>query len=113
MWSFIKVLGVLQARKWQQLNSKRYGDKRKFGHSEHEKVDMPPEHVRKIIRVRKLHHLCRLAAVLRLFPTAVTKVPCWYLGLPYGCQNTQGFAWQMYALPGSQLCWLTLSCLNP
>ncbi len=40
-----------QARKWQQLNSKRYGDKRKFGYVEPAKEDMPPEHVRKIIRV--------------------------------------------------------------
>lgn len=41
----------LQARKWHQLNTKRYGDKRKFGYSEAQKEDMPPEHVRKIIRV--------------------------------------------------------------
>ena len=43
----------LQAKKWQQLNSKRYGDKRKFGFVEAPKEDMPPEHVRKIIRVRR------------------------------------------------------------
>ena len=43
---------LLQARKWQQLNSKRYGDKRKFGYVEAMKEEMPPEHVRKIIRVR-------------------------------------------------------------
>lgn len=50
-----------QARKWQQLNSKRYGDKRKFGYVEPAKEDMPPEHVRKIIRVRdeaKQCHFC-------------------------------------------------------
>ena len=41
----------MQARKWQQLNSKRYGDKRKFGYVEAMKEEMPPEHVRKIIRV--------------------------------------------------------------
>ena len=47
------ILSLLsQARKWQQLNSKRYGDKRKFGYVEPAKEDMPPEHVRKIIRVR-------------------------------------------------------------
>lgn len=40
-----------QARKWQQLNSKRYSDKRKFGYVEAPKEDMPPEHVRKIIKV--------------------------------------------------------------
>lgn len=44
---------IHQARKWQQLNSKRYGEKRKFGFVEAQKEDMPPEHVRKIIRVRQ------------------------------------------------------------
>ncbi len=38
------------ARKWQQLQSKRYSEKRKFGFVEAQKEDMPPEHVRKIIR---------------------------------------------------------------
>ncbi len=47
-----RTLAGLQAKKWQQLNSKRYGDKRKFGFVEAPKEDMPPEHVRKIIRVR-------------------------------------------------------------
>ena len=45
------MLPVPQARKWQQLNSKRYGEKRKFGYVEAMKEEMPPEHVRKIIRV--------------------------------------------------------------
>ncbi|KAJ0603550.1 putative pre-mRNA-processing-splicing factor 8 [Helianthus annuus] len=39
-----------KARKWMQLKSNRYGDKRKFGFVEAQKEDMPPEHVRKIIR---------------------------------------------------------------
>lgn len=39
-----------RARKWMQLNTKRYSDKRKFGFVETQKEDMPPEHVRKIIR---------------------------------------------------------------
>ncbi|KAI3935633.1 hypothetical protein MKW98_022641 [Papaver atlanticum] len=39
-----------KARKWMQLNSKRYGDKRKFGFVETQKEDMPPEHVGKVIR---------------------------------------------------------------
>ena len=43
---------VEKARKWHQLNSKRYGDKRKFGFVEAQKEDMPPEHVRKIIRYK-------------------------------------------------------------
>ena len=38
------------AKKWQQLQSKRYSEKRKFGFVEAQKEDMPPEHVRKIIR---------------------------------------------------------------
>ena len=33
---------ALQARKWQQLNSKRYADKRKFGYVQAQKEDMPP-----------------------------------------------------------------------
>ena len=37
------------ARKWQLLQSKRYAEKRKFGVSLEAKMDMPPEHVRKII----------------------------------------------------------------
>ena len=43
---------VEKARKWHQLNSKRYGDKRKFGFVEAQKEDMPPKHVRKIIRYK-------------------------------------------------------------
>ncbi|KAL1925735.1 uncharacterized protein VTP21DRAFT_618 [Calcarisporiella thermophila] len=39
-----------KAKKWQQMQSKRYGMKKRFGVMEHEKVDMPPEHVRKIIK---------------------------------------------------------------
>lgn len=42
---------TMQAHKWQQLNSKRYSEKRKFGYVEAQKEEMPPEHVRKIIRV--------------------------------------------------------------
>ena len=39
-----------QARKWQQLQSKRYAEKRKFGFVDAQKEEMPPEHLRKIIR---------------------------------------------------------------
>ncbi|CAL6323873.1 unnamed protein product [Bathycoccus prasinos] len=39
-----------RARKWQNLNAKRYSDKRKFGYTEPEKEQMPPEHVRKILK---------------------------------------------------------------
>ena len=44
--AFIFIL----ARKWQQLQTKRYAEKRKFGFVDAQKEDMPPEHVRKIIR---------------------------------------------------------------
>ena len=40
------------AKRWLQLNNKRYGDRRKFGYSELAKEELPPEHVRKIIRDR-------------------------------------------------------------
>jgi len=39
-----------KAKKWQQLQLKRYSEKRMFGIVEAQKEDMPPEHVRKIIR---------------------------------------------------------------
>lgn len=39
-----------KARKWQKLNASRYGTKKKFGYVSAVKDDMPPEHVRKIIR---------------------------------------------------------------
>ena len=47
----LTLRSYLQARKWQQLNAKRYGEKRKHGYVEAQKEDMPPEHVRKVIRV--------------------------------------------------------------
>ncbi|GAB5037947.1 pre-mrna-processing-splicing factor 8-like, partial [Nannochloropsis oceanica] len=39
-----------KAKKWQALQNKRYGTKKKFGFVDLYKEDMPPEHVRKIIR---------------------------------------------------------------
>ena len=55
----------MQARKWHQLNTKRYGDKHKFGYSEAQKEDMPPEHVRKIIRVCHLRWLFTAALLVQ------------------------------------------------
>ncbi|KAG2489374.1 hypothetical protein HYH03_012204 [Edaphochlamys debaryana] len=70
-----------KAKKWQQLNSKRYGDKRKFGFVEAPKEDMPPEHVRKIIRdhgdmsSRKFRHDKRVyLGALKFVPHAVFKL---------------------------------------
>ena len=51
-----------QARKWQQLNAKRYSDKRKFGFVEAPKEDMPPEHVRKIIKASCSMRVCMHAS---------------------------------------------------
>lgn len=45
-----RCFSVPAARKWQQLQAKRYAEKRKFGFVDAQKEDMPPEHVRKIIR---------------------------------------------------------------
>lgn len=39
-----------KARLWMQLKSKRYDDKRRLGFVETQKEDMPPEHLRKIIK---------------------------------------------------------------
>jgi hypothetical protein len=39
-----------KARRWQKLNQKRYGAKRKFGYVEVQKEDMPPEHLRKVVK---------------------------------------------------------------
>lgn len=39
-----------RARKWAQLNARRYSTKRKHGYVEAPKEDMPPEHVRKIVK---------------------------------------------------------------
>jgi pre-mRNA-processing factor 8 len=41
---------IFPAQKWQQLQSKRFAEKRKFGFVDAQKEDMPPEHLRKIIR---------------------------------------------------------------
>ncbi|KAL6606133.1 hypothetical protein ACP70R_041786 [Stipagrostis hirtigluma subsp. patula] len=72
---------VEKARKWHQLNAKRYGDKRKFGFVEAQKEDMPPEHVRKIIRdhgdmsSKKYRHDKRVyLGALKFVPHAVYKL---------------------------------------
>ncbi|KAD4585392.1 hypothetical protein R6Q59_035988 [Mikania micrantha] len=70
-----------KARKWMQLNAKRYGDKRKFGFVETQKEDMPPEHVRKIIKdhgdmsSKKYRHDKRVyLGALKFVPHAVYKL---------------------------------------
>ena len=39
-----------KARKWANLQAKRFGQKRRFGFVDTYKEDMPAEHVRKIIK---------------------------------------------------------------
>ncbi|ELT98780.1 hypothetical protein CAPTEDRAFT_151544 [Capitella teleta] len=70
-----------KARKWQQLQTKRYAEKRKFGFVDAQKEDMPPEHVRKIIRdhgdmtSRKYRHDKRVyLGALKYMPHAVLKL---------------------------------------
>lgn len=63
------------------MNSKRYGEKRKFGYVEPQKEDMPPEHVRKIIKdhgdmsSKKFRHDKRVyLGALKYMPHAVLKL---------------------------------------
>lgn len=48
--SRITLFMIITAQKWQQLQNKRFSEKRKFGFVDAQKEDMPPEHIRKIIR---------------------------------------------------------------
>lgn len=72
---------ALRARKWQKMNSKRFNDKRRFGFVETFKEDMPPEHVRKIIKdhgdmsSRKFRHDKRVyLGALKYIPHAIYKL---------------------------------------
>lgn len=50
MFLYIDIICIILAQKWQQLQSKRFAEKRKFGFVDAQKEHMPPEHIRKIIR---------------------------------------------------------------
>ncbi|CAF3974879.1 unnamed protein product, partial [Adineta steineri] len=70
-----------KARRWQQLQTKRYADKRRFGFSDIQKEDMPAEHIRKIIRDhgdmtnRKFRHDKRVyLGSLKYMPHAIYKL---------------------------------------
>ncbi|KAI6213256.1 WD repeat-containing protein 48-like protein [Aphelenchoides besseyi] len=70
-----------KSRKWRQLQSKRFAEKRKFGFVEPQKEDMPPEHVRKVIRdhgdmtSRKFRHDKRVyLGALKYMPHAILKL---------------------------------------
>lgn len=70
-----------KAKKWVQMNAKKYADKRKFGFVDTIKEEMPPEHVRKIIRdhgdmsSKKYRHDKRVyLGALKYVPHAVIKL---------------------------------------
>ena len=69
------------ARKWHQLQTRRYAEKRKIDFMNTQKEDMPPEHVRKIVRdhgdmtSRKFRHDKRVyLGALKYMPHAVLKL---------------------------------------
>ncbi|KAJ1734331.1 hypothetical protein LPJ61_001133, partial [Coemansia biformis] len=70
-----------KAQEWRKANSKRYDTKRRMGFVEQEKADMPPEHLRKIIKdhgdmsARKYRHDKRVyLGALKYMPHAVLKL---------------------------------------
>ena len=70
-----------RARKWQQLNTRRYGQRRKHGYVDAPKEEMPPEHVRKIVKdhgdmtSKKFRHDKRVyLGALKYVPHAVFKL---------------------------------------
>lgn len=76
-----KIIIFISAQKWQQLQTKRFAEKRKFGFVDAQKEDMPPEHIRKIIRdhgdmtSRKYRHDKRVyLGALKYMPHAVLKL---------------------------------------
>lgn len=70
-----------KSQKWHQLQTKRFAEKRKYGFVDAQKEDMPPEHIRKIIRdhgdmtSRKYRHDKRVyLGALKYMPHAVLKL---------------------------------------
>ncbi|KAJ2595642.1 pre-mRNA-splicing factor 8, partial [Coemansia sp. RSA 1804] len=70
-----------KAQEWRKLNSTRYDTKRRMGFAEQEKSDMPPEHLRKVIKdhgdmsARKYRHDKRVyLGALKYVPHAVLKL---------------------------------------
>jgi pre-mRNA-processing factor 8 len=70
-----------KSKKWQQLQKKRYAEKRKFGFVDTQKEDMPPEHIRKVIKdhgdmsSKKFKHDKRIyLGALKYIPHAIFKL---------------------------------------
>ena len=102
-----------KARKWQQLQTKRYADKRKFGFVDSQKEDMPPEHVRKIIRDhgdmtnRKFRHDKRVyLGALKYMPHAVLKL---LENMPMPWEQIRDVK-VLYHITGSFPCFLVILC---
>ena len=118
----------LQARKWQQLNAKRYGEKRKHGYVEAQKEDMPPEHVRKVIRVSAggcFNFRLLFSSCSRVDGTDQAALPCKYALVLKSCRTmeichpessdmTSGCIWEPSSLFRMLCtsCWRTCQCLG-
>lgn len=73
----VRIVGfeLMTARRWKQLNQKKYGDKRRLGVSEDAKEPMPPEHVRKIMRDRGDMSSKKFRAEKRVYLGALKYMP--------------------------------------
>jgi hypothetical protein len=99
-----------QMRKWQAMNSKRYAEKRKYGYTQAQKEDMPPEHVRKVIRdhgdmsSRKFRHDKRVyLGALKFVPHAVFKL-LENMPMPWEQVRCQGFVLQGFVQGLTRFC---------
>lgn len=70
-----------KSKKWQQFQSRRFAEKKKFGFVDAQKEEMPPEHIRKIIKdhgdmsSKKFKHDKRVyLGALKYIPHAVLKL---------------------------------------
>ncbi len=70
-----------RARRWEQMNKKRYDTKRRFGYVEAVKEDLPPEYLRKIMKEhgdmssKKFRHDKRVyLGALKYIPHSLFKV---------------------------------------
>eukprot|EP01028_Stygiella_incarcerata_P001696 TRINITY_DN1308_c0_g1_i2.p1 TRINITY_DN1308_c0_g1~~TRINITY_DN1308_c0_g1_i2.p1 ORF type:complete len:2147 (-),score=420.47 TRINITY_DN1308_c0_g1_i2:810-7250(-) len=82
-----------RVRKWRRLNAKRYTDKRRLGPGHVEKQELPPEHLRKIIKDhgdmshRKFRHDRRVyLGALKYVPHAIIKL---LENMPMPWENTR------------------------
>lgn len=91
------------------MNSKRYAEKRKYGYTQAQKEDMPPEHVRKVIRdhgdmsSRKYRHDKRVyLGALKFVPHAVYKL-----------LENMPMPWEQVTMPADSFSSTVASCQLP